>query len=88
MYKDTEIILKVIEVKGKCCMRHKVGQTWRFGSKETPKGVCSWAYTAIFPYISAVFLGGKLPWEKKKGYATAQCSDPINRVVFEIKKLG
>jgi len=84
-YEDTEITLKVIEAKGKCIAGHKVGQTWRFGSKETPKGLCSWAYTALFPYISAIAFGGKLPWEKKKGYATACCSDPVNLVTFEIK---
>lgn len=85
-YDDVEITLKVIEVKGNCIACHKVGDTWIFGSKKTPKGLCSWAYAAIFPYITAVAFGPKLPWEKKEGYATACCSDPVNLVTFEITK--
>ncbi len=85
-YEDREIIVKVIETKGNCVARHRIGKTWKFSSKETPRGLCSWAYAALFPYISAVAFGKKLPWEKREGYATACCSDPVNLVTFEIKR--
>jgi len=85
-YNDVEIILRVIESRGKCISGYKVGRTWKFPSKKTPRDLCSWAYAAIFPYISAVAFGAKLPWEKKKNYATACCSDPVNLITFEIIK--
>ena len=78
------IKVKVIKVNGPCEAGHKVGDTWEFPLTKCPKGLCTWALTAIFPYIVTLGYGGKLPWEKKKGYTVASCSDPDNTVTFEI----
>ena len=78
------IKVKVIKVNGPCEAGHKVGDTWRFPLIKCPKGLCAWALTAIFPYITTLGYGGKFPWEKKKNCAIASCSDPTNTVTFEI----
>ncbi|MCL4387042.1 TIGR04076 family protein [Patescibacteria group bacterium] len=83
-FEEPEVCVRVIESRGNC---YKVGQEWKFGFHEIPKDFCSLAYSALLPYISAVAFGGKIPWEKKAGYATACCSDHANLVIFEIEKI-
>ena len=78
------IKVKVIKVNGPCEAGHKVGDTWKFPLTKCPKGLCTWALTSIFPYIAIIGYGGRLPWEKKKKYAVANCSDSDNTVTFEI----
>lgn len=85
-YEDVEITVMVLEVKGKCMAGLRVGDKWRFPSKKTPNGLCSWAYQELFPYITALAYGNKLPWEREEGVATACCSDPINTVTFKIER--
>jgi len=80
-----EIIAKVISQKGTCQSGHKIGDEFVI-SDNTPQGMCSWAFYALFPFAGVLQYGGSFPWEDKPGTAIVACPDPGNPVVFELRK--
>jgi len=80
-----ELIAVVISQKGSCAAGHKVGDKFIIGQK-TPPGLCSWAFTALFPFAEVLEFGGSLPWEKDPNKTTVACPDPENPVVFELRR--
>ena len=80
-----ELIATVISQKGSCAAGHKVGDEFIIGQK-TPAGLCSWAFSAIFPFAEVLEFGGSFPWEKDKDKAIVACPDPENPVVFEVRR--
>ena len=80
----TDVIARVVSVKGKCAAEHKVGDEFIIGQK-TPYGMCAWAYYTLFPFASALQSGGAFPWEVDANKAVVACPDPDNPVVFEIR---
>lgn len=81
-----EVAATVISQKGTCEAGHKVGGQFRIADK-TPAGLCPWAFYTLFPFVTALQLGGSFPWEEDEDTATVACPDPINPVVFELKRL-
>jgi uncharacterized repeat protein (TIGR04076 family) len=81
-----EVTARVQSVAGFCAAAHKIGDEWKLGH-ETPQGICIWAWTAIFPFVSIFRYGGSLPWKEGPSMVTIACPDPKNRVVFEIRKV-
>jgi len=81
-----EVLATVISQKGRCEAGHKVGDTFTIADK-TPPGMCTWAFFALFPAVSAMQFGGSFPWEEDKDKTTVACPDPTNPVVFELKRL-
>lgn len=77
---------KVIGQEGHCEAGHKIGDEYVIGDT-APAGMCSWAFFAIFPFVTALQSGGSFPWEKDKDKATAVCPDPTNPVVFELTRV-
>ena len=47
-----QIKARVISQKGNCTAGHKVGDEFIIGDV-VPKGMCSWAFYAMFPFVSA-----------------------------------
>ncbi|MDD5658733.1 MAG: TIGR04076 family protein [Actinomycetota bacterium] len=81
MVKNTTV--EVIEVRGSGCAQGlKVGDI--FNMEETHCDFCSWAHTAIFPFVQTLKYGGSFPWENEDGTAIACCPDAYNTVVFKI----
>ena len=80
-----EIIAEVISQKGTCAAGHRVGDKFVIGQK-TPAGLCSWAFSSLFPFAEVLEFGGSFPWEKDPNKATVACPDPDNPVVFEVKR--
>jgi uncharacterized repeat protein (TIGR04076 family) len=76
----------VISQKGTCENGHKIGDKFIISDK-TPPGMCAWAFYTIFPFASALQVGGSFPWEQGKDTAIVGCPDPTNPVVFELKRL-
>jgi uncharacterized repeat protein (TIGR04076 family) len=76
----------VISQKGTCEAGCKLGDKFIIADK-TPSGMCSWAFYTIFPFASALQVGGSFPWEKDEDKAVVACPDPTNPVVFELKRL-
>ena len=81
---NSKIRIKVISQKGFCMAGHKVGDKFTIG-QQTPPGLCSWAFHALFPFAEVLQFGGSFPWEKDKAKATVACPDPDNPVVFELR---
>ena len=81
-----EVAARVVSQKGDCALGHKVGDRFVIGDK-TPAGMCSWAFYALFPFVSVLQCGGAFPWEKDRDKTTVACPDPANPVVFELERL-
>ncbi|MCD6453184.1 MAG: TIGR04076 family protein [Dehalococcoidales bacterium] len=83
----TKIIARVISQQGTCEAGHRVGNEFVIGQK-TPKDMCSWAFYTLFPFAEALQFGGSFPWEADSNKATVACPDPVNQVVFELRRQG
>ena len=81
-----DVQIKVISQKGECSAGHKVGDTWVMGAK-APEGLCASALHSIFPEVRVLRFGGSMPWEKDKDATCLACSDPLNPVVFEVRRI-
>jgi len=86
MAESYNISIKVISQKGSCEAGHKVGDQWLVGEK-TPGGMCLFAFSSLFPFITPLMYGGAFPWEKDPDKTTVACPDPDNPVVFEIRRV-
>jgi uncharacterized repeat protein (TIGR04076 family) len=75
-------------VKGKCSRGFKIGNSWLIKNAETPGGMCSDAYTSIYPAIRTFWLGGKQPWDTDSDITYRSCPDAEVIVIFEIKRLN
>jgi len=76
----------IISQQGTCEAGHKVGEKYIITDK-TPTGMCAWAFYTIFPFVSALQVGGSFPWEEDKEAAIVACPDPTNKVVYELRRL-
>ncbi len=81
----SEVTARVISQKGTCVAGHKVGDEFVIG-QETPPGLCSWAFYALFPFSQVLRFGGAFPWEKDPDKAIVACPDADNPVVFELRR--
>jgi uncharacterized repeat protein (TIGR04076 family) len=86
MAESYNVSIKVISQKGSCEAGHKVGDQWLVGEK-TPGGMCLFAFSSLFPFITPLMYGGAFPWEKDPDKTTVACPDPDNPVVFEIRRV-
>ena len=86
MAEQYQLVVRVMSQKGSCVAEHKVGDEFLVGDK-TPVGMCSWAFYAIFPFVTVLQFGGSFPWEEDPDKATIACPDPENPVVFELRRL-
>ncbi len=81
-----DIAIKVISQKGTCRLGHKVGDSWVVRSK-TPEGICLSAFNSLFPNMRALTFGAVLPWESDPDFTDVACPDPVNPVVFELRRI-
>lgn len=86
MTEQYSVVAKVVSQKGTCEAGLKVGDEFSVGEK-TPDNICSFAYTAIFPFAVALMTGGSFPWEKDPDRTTVACPDAENPVVIELKRV-
>jgi len=82
----SDVTAKVISQKGTCSAQHKVGDQFVIG-QHTPPGLCSWAFYCLFPFAQVLQFGGSFPWEEDPSKATVACPDPVNTVVFELRRV-
>lgn len=80
-----DVVAKVISQKGTCSAGHRVGDEFAIG-QTTPRGLCSWAFCALFPFASVLQCGSSFPWEPEEGMSVVACPDPENPVTFELKR--
>jgi uncharacterized repeat protein (TIGR04076 family) len=86
-YTVNEVIIKVISIKGKCGAGLKVGDEFPL-DLTVPAGMCGLAFANFVPLIEVLRYDGKWPWweEGAKQVIYAQCTDPDNSVLFELRK--
>ena len=81
-----QVMARVVSQEGTCAAGLKVGDEFPVGEK-TPDNICSFAYTAIFPFAVALMTGGSFPWEKDPERTTVACPDAENPVVIELRRI-
>lgn len=81
----SDIIARIISQKGACSAGHKEGDEFVIGQK-SPSGMCTWALYTIFPFAEVLQFGGSFPWESDPDKTTVACPDPLNPVVFELRR--
>jgi len=84
--KKMEILIKILEVKGRCKKGLKKGEVFKMNLGDFSE-ICPAGMDALYPYISTLRYGGKIAWAKKDGTCLVQCPDHINAVVYKLKRL-
>ncbi len=80
-----KVLVKVVD--GECNQGfHKVGDSFTVGNF-TPKGICTSAFSSLFPLILTLQCGGKFFWEEDGEVTRASCPDDTG-LVFEIRYPG
>ena len=76
---------KIVRIMGagSCPMGLKVGDEFELGAT-TPKGMCSWAYNAMLPFVTVLRFDGRFPWQESDTIEVC-CPDANNAVVFELQ---
>jgi len=82
-----KITLKIVSQKGTCVFGHKVGEEFDV-SRGTPEGLCPAVYHSAYPAIFALMAGGEIPWEEDKDTAHIACTDSVNPVVVEVRRIA
>ena len=82
----TKIIAKVISQKGNCEAGHRAGDEFEIGEMKQPD-MCPYACHVLFPFAQVLLFGGTFPWEPDPDKTTVACPDPVNPVVFELRRV-
>ncbi len=80
------IKITVVDQKGTCVAKHKVGDEFVCDGF-TPAGVCVEAFHALYPSLWNMFLGGSFPWADEDGAVRIVCPDGKNPVTFELRPI-
>ena len=89
----SEVVMKIISVKGTCEAKHQVGQEFdlsgdfKVGMSGDPKTICTSLFYAIYPNYCVLRFGGSLPWEQDPDVAHVACPDADNPVVIQLKRI-
>jgi uncharacterized repeat protein (TIGR04076 family) len=83
-----DVVATVKSVKGVCTMGIKPGHKVYFENGKTIKGdMCFSSLLVVLPRAWALRFGAGFPWEKDKDTMTFGCPDPVNQVVWELKRI-
>ena len=86
MTKRYTVKVKVISQRGTCAKEHKVGDEFMV-SGTTPEGICLSAFNALFPSLQTLRFGGSFPWAEDPDAVQIACTDAVNPVVFELRRV-
>jgi uncharacterized repeat protein (TIGR04076 family) len=78
--------ITITSQKGNCVAGHRLGDEFVI-QRHTPPGLCLFAYSAIDPDIRTLMFGGTYPWCDDKDTYVGCCPDPVNPVVFELRRI-
>lgn len=79
------VTAEVKTIKGKCPY-YKVGDKVEFIGNEVKGRICHSALHSIYPIAFGLEFGATYPWSKVSDTDLVACPDPLNLVVFEIKR--
>lgn len=80
-----KIMATITGVKGDCSAGHKEGETFEISCHDTG-GLCGWFYHDIFPSLSTLQFGGRLPWWQGDTIQL-QCPDSLNLVTMKLESI-
>jgi uncharacterized repeat protein (TIGR04076 family) len=79
--------LKVVQAKGHCAFKYKVGDTWETTGLQCIPGFCGAAFHTAFPALFALNFGAKFFFmEDPNGVNTVTCPDGGN-IIFEVSRV-
>ncbi len=81
----SKITATITGVKGNCSAGHKEGETFEISCHNTG-GLCGLFYHDIFPSLSTLQFGGRLPWWQGDTIQL-QCPDSLNLVTMELESV-
>ncbi len=85
--KKVQILVKTIYGKGTCPLGLKADDRFVFETDAMPEGFCDWAFHDIYPELTTLKYGGDFDWSEEPGTVVACCTDGLNPVVFELRRL-
>jgi len=85
--KIPNIKVTVKSVKGKCSLKHKVGEEFIFKGGIAPGGLCTEGMLTVIPVARTLMFGGIHFWEDDPDAISVCCPDPKNPVVFEVRRI-
>ena len=87
MSENYEVSIKVISQEGICDKGHKIEDEWIIKDYKTPGGICLGAFNSMHSYVDVLVFGGAFPWSSCPNVVQIACPDPVNPVVFELRRL-
>lgn len=85
--KIPDIKVTVKNIKGKCALKHKVGEEFFFKGGIAPGGLCTEGMLTVIPAARTLMFGGTHFWEEDPDVISVCCPDAKNLVVFEIRRV-
>jgi uncharacterized repeat protein (TIGR04076 family) len=85
--KIPDIKVEVKSVKGKCALGHKAGDVFYFRGGTTPAELCVEAMLTVIPTARTLMFKGTHFWVDDPDAIDVCCPDPVNLVVFEVRRL-
>jgi len=85
--KPLTIQVRVARIEGHCAAGHQVGDEVIFDGQTVQGRVCIDALSSFLPKVFALRYGAEFPWLADKDVDLHACPDPVNSVVFEIRRL-
>lgn len=85
-----KVLVTVVEARGHCGHGHKLGETFEIEGTRTNGKPCLEVASNLYWNAVALTNGAKLPWArgKEKDVTYVACPDPVNTIVFEVKKVS
>jgi uncharacterized repeat protein (TIGR04076 family) len=83
--REFEVVIRLVSNSRPCHNGHQVGDEWVF-NYNTPAGLCSLAYNAIYPAILTLRYGGRFPWQEDPDVILLACPDSEVHNVFELRR--
>ncbi|MDD5584099.1 MAG: 2-dehydropantoate 2-reductase [Candidatus Omnitrophica bacterium] len=81
-----DMVLEVVQAKGKCAYQYKLGDTFEVKGLKCPEGFCGAAYHCAFPALFALNFGAKFFFmDDPDGINTVTCPDGGN-IVFKVSR--
>ncbi|MFA5270749.1 MAG: 2-dehydropantoate 2-reductase [Candidatus Omnitrophota bacterium] len=81
-----EMVLEVVQAKGKCAYQYKLGDKFEVKGLKCPEGFCGAAYHCAFPALFALNFGAKFFFmDDPDGINTVTCPDGGN-IVFKVSR--
>jgi len=83
---EYDVVIKLVSNQSPCHIGHQIGDEWVF-KYETPEGMCSLAFNAIYPMVLGLKYGATFPWQEDPDVMTASCPDPEVNNTFELRRI-